>query len=201
LTYQNNVTRGNGLIEKFLSVRRAVKANSLIPVKIHCGRLLDIGCGAYPYFLSQTKFPFKIGIDQYLKNKKINLTGINLMHWDICCENTLPFKNNSFKVITMLAVLEHIEPVRLIPILNEIYRTLMPKGYFIITSPESWTKHIMYLLSRLGILSRIEIDEHKHTYSIQELRQLMRDSDFDGCNLKTGHFELGMNIWLVAQKP
>ena len=56
-------TRGKGLLEPSLARLRANRANQLIPKSLRDGRILDIGCGSYPYFLSHTSFQEKFAID------------------------------------------------------------------------------------------------------------------------------------------
>jgi len=57
-------TRGNGLLEPLLARLRVRRANALIPDRLRDGRILDIGCGSYPYFLAHSLFREKYGIDQ-----------------------------------------------------------------------------------------------------------------------------------------
>ena len=57
-------TRGSGLLEPFLARLRARKANRLIPAHLRSGRILDVGCGSFPYFLSHTEFAEKFALDQ-----------------------------------------------------------------------------------------------------------------------------------------
>ena len=58
------MTRGYGLLEGFLAQQRSRVADALIPASLRTGRLLDIGCGAYPLFLAQTSFARKFGLDK-----------------------------------------------------------------------------------------------------------------------------------------
>ena len=57
-------TRGKGLLEPLLARLRTHKANQLIPKESREGRILDIGCGSYPYFLAHTAFKEKFAVDQ-----------------------------------------------------------------------------------------------------------------------------------------
>ena len=59
-----DMTRGKGLLEPMLADLRAQRANKLIPSSLRTGRILDIGCGTYPYFLAHTSFAEKFAIDQ-----------------------------------------------------------------------------------------------------------------------------------------
>ena len=58
------MTRGKGLLEPMLADLRAQRANKLIPTNLRNGRILDIGCGSFPYFLAHTAFAEKFAIDQ-----------------------------------------------------------------------------------------------------------------------------------------
>jgi predicted SAM-dependent methyltransferase len=100
----------------------------------------------------------------------------------------------------MLAVLEHLEPSRIISILNEIHRIMKPGGCLIMTSPSSWTTGILFILSRISIISKIEIDDHKHAYSLYELSTLVGKSNFSGSSTTMGHFEWKMNMWAKVIK-
>ena len=61
---KERVTRGSGLLETFLARRRAEMANRLIPSISRAGCIADIGCGRHPYFLLNTIFSRKIGLDK-----------------------------------------------------------------------------------------------------------------------------------------
>jgi SAM-dependent methyltransferase len=195
-----NRTRGFGMLEKFLSSQRAHRANRLIPHAFRKGALLDIGCGPYPYFLTHTEFNVKVGIDQECHTSSMDLHGIEIRQWDISGNSSLPFPNESFEAVTMLAVIEHLESGRLISILNEIHRIMKPGGCLIMTTPSSWTTPILFILSRISVISRFEIDDHKHAYSSPELSRIIGKSDFAAGSLVMGHFEWGMNIWAKVTK-
>ena len=94
------VTRGNGLLEKYLSKKRIIMANKLIPNNKREGRILDIGCGNTPVFLMNTKFKEKYGLDKNF-NKKIK-RNIFFREYDIEKNNKLPFSDNYFDIVTML---------------------------------------------------------------------------------------------------
>lgn len=64
MTSDSRVTRGNGRLEGFLARLRARMANRLIPDELRSGRIVDIGCGSYPYFLTTTTFAHRYGLDR-----------------------------------------------------------------------------------------------------------------------------------------
>jgi SAM-dependent methyltransferase len=195
-------TRGNGLLEGFLAERRTNLANRLISESSRKGRILDIGCGATPYFLMNTKFLEKHGLD------KLHETGVRvskernilLRHYDIEKEDRLPYGDNFFDVVTMLAVFEHIEPSRLVTVLREVYRVMKPKGQFIMTVPAAWADILLRTLARFRLVSREEIDEHKAKYTHKKIGGLLTKAGFSAADCRHGYFEAFMNLWVSVSK-
>lgn len=197
------VTRGKGLLEGFLARQRWKTANKNIPNEYRKGRILDIGCGAYPFFLINTDFSVKYGLDKIsIAHKKtlFDAKNISFIHYDIEGNKILPLENEYIDVVTMLAVIEHIEPGNLIDILNEIYRILNINGLFVMTTPASWTDPLLKIMAKVGLVSNIEIDEHKDTYTHRKLVSLLQLANFSKDRIKFGYFEMFLNLWLVAKK-
>jgi SAM-dependent methyltransferase len=195
---EQRVTRGHGLLERWLAQQRARTADRLIPPGARSGRLLDIGCGAYPFFLAHTNFREKIGIDHAVE--AIDNNSMTLIIHDLRRETALPFKDNFFDVVTMLAVFEHIEPDRLSCILSEIHRVLKPGGLYILTTPAKWTDKLLQIMAKLGLVSRQEIEDHKDAYDHAKIRTLLLQADFKEANIVCGFFELFANLWTSARK-
>jgi ubiquinone/menaquinone biosynthesis C-methylase UbiE len=193
------VTRGSGLLEVFLAKKRAKLANNLIAKSHRGGRILDVGCGSYPYFLTTTKFKEKFGIDpsmdlSLLKDKSVNLQTIKID------KKTLPFKVNYFDVVTMLAVFEHIEHDHLISVIREIKRIMKKDGQLIITTPAPWSDKILHLMARTWLISSEEIHEHKHNHPKSKIESLLVEAGFEKSKIKSGYFEFGFNMWFAAKK-
>jgi len=196
-------TRGHGALEGYLARRRAQKANQLIPEQQRRGRLLDVGCGSYPYFLATTQFAEKWGIDQvFAAESTLELDDghVALIPFDIQRDVSLPFATDFFSVVTMLAVFEHIEPARLKFLLGEVHRVLQPGGTFVMTTPSSWTDWLLKLMAGLGLVSHAEIDEHKDTYSQAEIKSALGTAGFNSGKISSGSFEVGANLWATATK-
>src|SRR6185503_20810798 len=127
-------TRGKGLLEPFLARQRARTANRLIPSELRQGRILDIGCGTYPYFLAHIEFGKKFAIDQLpissdvAQDLEIESYSLNLNE-----KPSLPFDNNFLNIVTLLAVVEHLNPDSMALLFREIYRVLRPGGMVIMT--------------------------------------------------------------------
>ena len=195
----NKYTRGSGLLERFLTKQRAKKAHCLIATKSKRERILDIGCGSFPYFLMVTDFKEKYGIDPAVKTSLVKTKLIKLIKSKIDGKN-LKFKDNYFDVVTMLAVFEHIDEGKLEQVLKDIYRILKKDGIFIITTPAPWADKLLHQMSKLGFISKVEIHEHKHNHSRVVIENKLFDSGFSKNKVRSGYFEIGFNMWFVAEK-
>jgi 2-polyprenyl-3-methyl-5-hydroxy-6-metoxy-1,4-benzoquinol methylase len=158
--------------------------------------LLDVGCGfnhkflstVQPYIANGVGIDFKVPEETFGKITTIQTT----------LNDTLPFSNNSFDIITMLAVLEHLEQPD--EICSEIARVLKPGGRLILTVPGKRAQVVLeFMAYRLGIVNRVEIEDHKKYYDLDELQELVDEID----TLKlVSHkcFQLGMNNFCIIQK-
>ncbi len=197
----DNVTRGYGVAEGLLAKLRGKKANSLIPQSAREGKILDIGCGVVPYFLLNTDFAVKHGLDPAVKTGTFEgEKDLHLRRFDITGSPALPYPDSTFDAVTMLAVFEHIEPAKLPDVCAEILRILKDGGVFILTTPAAWTDPLLRLLAKLRVLSPEEIADHKDVYTARKIRRILMQAGFHGEKIKTGHFELGLNLWCSAGK-
>jgi len=196
------VTRGNGLLEKFLAKRRSDVANGLIPFSHRKGRILDIGCGSYPFFLVNTEYSEKYGIDRIGKEalNNENTAGINLLNFDIEKSEPMPFPDNYFSAVTALAVVEHIAPSVFLGLLKEIKRVLIPGGVYVMTTPAPWSGGLLDLMVKLRLVSSDEIEEHKAEWGRNNLLRAVTKNGFVKENVRFGYFEIFMNTWMAVIK-
>ena len=197
------VTRGHGVLEGFLARKRAAMAERLMPAD-RSGAILDIGCGTFPYFLTQVKFERRVGLDRHVadeapKHPRYDAT-VELHNFDIDRADRLPFATEVFDVVTMLAVFEHIRPERMPILLSEIERVLKPAGRVIVTTPSWWTEPILSVMAKVRLVSSEEIDEHQPHSSPKMIRAAFANSSFGDRPVRIGAFELGMNTWAVVEK-
>ena len=191
-------TRGFGVFETLLAKKRAKKAEKLIGWN-RDGRILDIGCGAFPHFLTKTTFAEKYGIDLALHKDSMTQKNIVLKNVNIE-KDKLPFPNDFFDVIAMLAVFEHISPNVLEIFLHDVYKKLKKSGRLVITTPAPWSKYPLWFLSRTHLVSRTEIEDHKTSYSQDIILKMLQGTGFSKGNIQRGYFELLLNMWFVAKK-
>ena len=196
-------TRGKGLLEGFLANKRGQMANKLIKTQYRDGKILDVGCGSYPLFLIKTNFKNKFGIDKQELSKYKDLFKQNDIIFNVYNlekDINIPYEDNYFEVITMLAVFEHIEPEKLNCVINEVYRILKPGGIFILTTPAGWTHNILKFMSWLKLISKAEFSEHKDVYDHTKISEILIKNRFLKSNIEKGFFECFMNLWISAQK-
>ena len=201
LSANHTFTRGKGILEPFLARQRARTANRLIPTELRAGRILDIGCGTYPYFLSRTEFEKKVAIDQLpMPNEiaaKLKIEGLSL---NLNQKPSLPFDDNYFNIVTMLAVVEHLDPNSMAILFREIYRVLRPGGRVIMTTPAAWSDGLLHWMARLRLVSEEEINEHAYAYTLPLVGWYFGQAGFEMRKVKFGYFEFILNMWATAEK-
>lgn len=157
--------------------------------------LCDIGCGLNPVLLKDLSLALqkRVGIDYLIpntSNKNFELRQANL-------EITpLPIHDAEFDIITMLAVLEHLNNPS--NVIAECYRGLQSGGKLVITTPTPASKPILETLARLHIISYEGVFDHKHYYQKAEIFALLKQANFS--DIKIWHIALGLNTVAIATK-
>jgi SAM-dependent methyltransferase len=196
-----NVTRGEGLLENLLARQRAQMADSLIPDHFRTGRILDIGCGIRPYFLENISFAEKHGLNKDPVSVDIESSGyLQCRQCDVSASEGIPYEDNYFDVVTMLAVIEHFDSSSITRITAEVHRVLKDGGVFIATTPARWTDKLLRTLAALNLVSREEIMEHQVAYTSAMLKELYAKTGFSTDKYSSGYFEAYMNIWSLQAK-
>jgi SAM-dependent methyltransferase len=194
-------TRGNGLFEPVLAHLRAQRANSLIPLQSRSGRILDIGCGSYPYFLAHTDFKEKFSIDQSPLSDHVR-TQLEISSYTLNLDSQpyLPFENGFFDAITLLAVIEHLDPQSMASLFSEIHRSLRVGGVVVLTTPAAWSSGLLNFMARVGLVSIEEIHEHVYAYTLPLIGWYFGQAGFEMHKIRFGYFEAMFNMWAVAKK-
>lgn len=194
------LTRGKGMLEPWLARQRAQRANTLIPAELRSGSILDIGCGSYPFFLSHTDFAKKFAVDQLPPSEQGKQLGIQWHTLDLNATPKLPFEDNFFNVVTLLAVVEHLNPNSMAALFQEAYRVLRPGGVAIMTTPAAWSDGLLKFMARINLVSKEEIHEHVFAYTLPLLGWYFGRAGFEMTKLNFGYFEFVFNMWAVARK-
>jgi SAM-dependent methyltransferase len=195
------MTRGKGLLEPMLADLRAQRANKLIPTNLREGRILDIGCGSYPYFLAHTSFKEKFAIDQIpLPQHTASDLKIESYTLDLEVKPHLPFDDNFFEAVTLLAVVEHLDPSLMAQLFKEVYRVLKPGGLVVLTTPAAWSDGLLKFMARVHLVSAEEIHEHAYAYTLPLLGWYFGQAGFEMTKTRFGYFEAMLNMWATAQK-
>lgn len=198
---RSHYTRGKGLLEPLLARLRTQRANRLIPDELRAGRILDIGCGSFPYFLAHTAFEEKFAVDQLpmaaatAADNRIEFYELNLNQ-----EPRLPFATDYFDAVSLLAVVEHLDPDNMAALFKECRRVLRPGGLVVLTTPAAWADGLLHLMAHLNLVSAQEIHEHAFAYTMPLIGWHFGQAGFEMTKLKFGYFELMLNMWATAQK-
>lgn len=149
-----------------LRIRRVLPYVSRYP---NC-TLLDIGCGWEARLLKELEPHIGRGIGIDFKAPGIRTERLQTI--SAVLDTELPFSEQSFDLITMLAVLEHLQHPH--AILKETARLLRPGGGVLLTVPSWHAKPILEFLSfRLGIINPEEIRDHKRYFNREDLFDLI----------------------------
>lgn len=169
--------------------------------------LLDLGCGPkalFYRFLLQKNLSIKsyVGIDPLIKedeNKTCfpqNTKEVKLIRKKLVANIYLP--DESVDCVVGFAFLEHINYPN--KIVEESIRVLKKGGKAIFTAPTPIAKLILeLLLSRIDLISRREVAEHKRYFNKNSLLKLTQNSK-GNIEVEHSYFELGLNNLLVIKK-
>ncbi len=190
-------TRGEGLIENYLARKRAKLVDRLIPVKLRDGKILDIGCGSFPFFLNKTTFREKHGVDKGLSCEAENI----LFRQIDIAKQGLPYGDHSFNLVTLIAVIEHFSEDKSAEVFKEVNRVLHPEGLILVTTPTPRGHKVLMPMAAMGIVSKEEVREHLDGGITEEdMKRYLKNAGLEYKIIKSGRFELGMNAWYKIEK-
>jgi len=102
-----------------------------------------------------------------------------------------------FDTIVSLAVIEHM-PVGQVQAVFKLFKSvLMPNGVIVLTTPTPKSKWVLECLATLGLLDKVNIAEHQHYWTKEELIALAKASGF--AVKKYYKFQLGYNQFMQLE--
>jgi len=127
-----------------------------------------------------------------LKTEKLQTFSISL-------NDRLPFGDCSFDLITMLAVMEHLDNDQ--SILSECVRLLRPGGGILITVPSWRAKPVLEFLSyRMNLVNPSEIRDHKRYYNRRDLYDLFSSFTENLEIISHSYFQFGFNNCIFLRR-
>lgn len=155
--------------------------------------ILDIG-GLNGSFLKRVsgKIAKGICIDPLIKEQKEER--FEFIKYKII--DGIPFPENYFDIITMLAVYEHLGSNREI-VASEIFRVLKPHGRVILTVPSKIVDYILKILLKTKLADGMSLEEHK-IFNASDVIKI-----FKKCGMKLKHwskFQFGLNNLFIFEK-
>jgi 2-polyprenyl-3-methyl-5-hydroxy-6-metoxy-1,4-benzoquinol methylase len=153
---------------------------------------LDIGCGYYGAFVNKANTLENVhfvGCDL-----SVNEADKNLFVSDVF---DLHLKtDNQFDVIVLHAVLEHVENPK--ALLLSMLTIMNKSGHIIMTFPSPKAKRILEFLSfTLGIISKIEIEDHKNYWNRETFAQYLKQKSIPLSIKKHHYFQWYCNNWFL----
>lgn len=101
-----------------------------------------------------------------------------------------------FDLVLLLSVLEHLKNPE--EFINRIKEKLKEKGEILIYTPSKKSKGILYLGSKLGLLSKIADQEHQNLFKKKDLIEKIESYGFHLIFQK--NFFFGLSFFLVFEK-
>jgi len=159
--------------------------------------ILDFGCGVNSFLLESVAKKIRMGVgvdyDAINRNWEKNISYVKHKF-----EDNLPFTNETFDKIFLLAVLEHIEIDKVNKLFLEFKRVLKKDGLVILTTPTLMNKMPLEFLANLGVISAGEVYDHKKYYQKKDVAKLAKSSGLELVSYDI--FQLGLNSRAVLKK-
>ena len=184
-----NFANKYNILDKFIAFLRNYSV--LNNQKIEGKEILDFGCGSnFDEIFNKYKKASKVFlVDIYGEDfEKDNITYINYNFNFKKIEKKI--KDQKFKLIFLLAVIEHLDNPE--DIISSLKKYLDKDGIICLTAPSIYSKPILeFMAYKLGIINRKLVEEHKRYYNKNEYIKLSQKTN---CKIiKFKYFMLGMN--------
>ena len=157
--------------------------------------MCDIGCGKNASLIRGLTDTIERGVGLDSRTKSEIIGNIETIPSNL--ENTLPLPSETFDLVTVLAVLEHIENDS--RLLAECHRILKKGGRILITVPTKANKPVGEFISyKLKLINPHHYRDHKRYYDKRKLGSDLERAGFKERRLQ--YWEFGMNLFAEAYK-
>jgi SAM-dependent methyltransferase len=156
-------------------------------------RVLDVGCYQGDLFKRiDNKIAPSVGIDPLYKHSEDQNRH---QYLPIRFEGTLPFPDDSFDVVVLLATIEHMQDKFAIAL--ESWRILRNGGRMVITVPSALVDKILDFLIWLHVVDGMSLEEH-HGFEPSDLPVIFEQIGFT--KIIQRKFQFGLNNLFVFEK-
>lgn len=190
-------TRGS-LLDRFIWGMRVRKVTRQLQEK--SAMAVDLGCGRTAPLLRQLiesgAVVRGLGVD-LAPDYSVESDKLKLLKADL--NAPLPIDTASVDLVLSLAVIEHLVAPELH--LREVHRILKPGGTLLLTTPSPAGKPVLeFLAFRLGVIDRLEIEDHKIYFNGTMLRGALAQAGFRAEDAQVGTFQFGLNNSVTARR-
>ena len=148
---------------------------------------LDVGCGPGSFISTLPDDIDSMGVDvtsvqvEYARRKY----GRRGKRFSVAAPGILPFPQESFDIVTLLELVEHVSAPEAEALLGEVFRVLRPRGKIVLTTPNyaSLWPLLEILVNRFGGVAYV--DQHITKYVGSSLRRLITQAGFQGVIVET----------------
>ena len=181
-------------LEKLLRRWRLRRVEPYLP---DGGTLLDLGCGWEAALLRHAAPRLRLGFGLDPKAEPHDLPENVRVVRHRLEDVPWPLPEERVDAVSLLAVLEHLEPETANVVLDEVRRVLRPGGRLLLTVPTPRGKPVLELLAfGLGVVNPEEIRDHKLYYDRRRLAAVLAARGF--AVERYVAFQLGCNSFCVA---
>lgn len=156
-------------------------------------RILDVGC-ASGWFISEIskRYPKSscFGIDIYEKGIKEGKKYYPKIKFQVSDAHKIPYKNESFNIITCTEVLEHVDDPK--TVLLEIRRVLKKDGFAIIELDSGSLLFSLIWYIWIKTKGKIWNESHLHSFNVKKLEKLIISCNFKIQGRKKFNFGMAM---------
>ncbi|HUL00140.1 MAG TPA: methyltransferase domain-containing protein [Nitrospirota bacterium] len=155
--------------------------------------LLDIG-GFDGSFLKRVheKIHRGVCIDPHVEEKSNDKIMLIKARFD----RILPFPDDSFDIITMFAVYEHLGEQRKL-IADESFRVCRKNGFVLLTVPSNMVDTILMILKKIRLIDGMSLEEHEH-FNVSDTVAIFETAGFR--LRQRSRFQMGLNNLFIFQK-